>query len=453
MTYLEPGVYSETKSNRVNTGTGGPKFVPLIIGSGDTQIKCTEVITRGAEKCDVLPLPANKIVLVGFTSKRASFTLGTDYKINEEDNTKIEWVEGGNAPKESDIYIVVYLTDAPDDQYTPKNIDSSEALESFYNSDYKLDGESINNIFLAGKILRKMGVPEFISIQVKPTGEKGKVTSDDYQKSLEKYAQFIDSAWRIIPVDLGASINSVIDSHINNCSSLEERKERTCVYAKEDSHTLATAEQIITEIGGYAESKSNTRISVVYPTLATIEMSTGDIEKVTGQFIATMYAGLEFSKPLHQSKTRSSSGVFNELLGVELKRTQKNKLAEKGVMIFEQPSGSGTNIICRHQLTTDMSNAETRENSVLACKDYTTKYLRNILNTYIGKYNITPDLITKVTGSVNVAFTDLNAQGWILEGSIETLAQDKNDPDTLVMTVKIAVPYPCNYIKLTIISD
>lgn len=454
MAYLEPGVYSRTKSNKVNTGTGGPNLIPLIIGSGDSQVEYTEIITRGAETTDQLPSKANKIILVGFSSKKAGFTLNTDYKINEEDPSKIEWVLGGTAPKKGESYTVVYLTDAPDSVYTPKMIETYEDLEGFYGSDYKVGGEEkINNIFLAGKILCKMGVSPFAAIQVKGSGLSGAVTADDYQKALEKYAQFIEDAYRVIPVDLGDGINAVVDAHVNSCSSYEERKERTTVYAKEGIDELSTAKEVVEKLGAYAESKENTRISTVYPCSATIEMSTGDIVKVGGQFIATMYAGLEFSNPLYRSKTRATTGVFKELLGVELTRTQKNQLAEKGVMIFEQPGGEGTNVICRHQLTTDMSSAETRENSVLACKDYTAKTLRNILNTYIGKYNITADLITKITGSTNVAFTSLVSEGYLLSGSIDQLYQDTNNPDTLIMEVTIQVPYPCNYIKLTIISD
>ena len=175
--------------------------------------------------------------------------------------------------------------------------------------------------------------------------------------------------------------------------------------------------------------------------------------EVTGQFIAAAYAGLEASMPLYQSKTRATSGVFQELTGVQLTRSEKNKLAECGVMIFEQPAGAGTNIICRHQLSTNMDSAEYRENSVLACKDYVAKYLRGILDVYIGKYNITADTISKVTGSINAGLSTLAKEGYILEGTLRGLAQDELNPDTLIVDVEIKVPYPCNYIKLTIISE
>lgn len=452
MAYLEPGVYSKTVSKRPLTGNQGPSILPLIIGTGATELRATEVIIRGSENFDTLPLKAAQIISVGYTTKRADFTAGTDYELDSDNPTRINWLqeEEAKAPAENETYTVTYTYNVSDDQYLPYVASSREAFTARYGADVLENGE-INNISLAGNILFDSGVTEFIVIQVECEGDT--VTSNDYSVALDKHAQFIEDAWRIIPVDCLDGVNAVIDGHIKKCSSYEERKERCAVYAKEGSDKLTTAADVISTVGGLADSKVNERVSVVYPASATRELSNGEVRALGGQFIAVMYAGLEFSQPLYQSKTRSSSGVFNELLGVQLTRTEKNRLAEKGVMIFEQPNGPGTNIICRHQLTTNMDSAEFRENSILACKDYTAKYLRGILDTYIGKYNITADLITKITGSVNSAFVNLISEGYITEGSLVALYQDEYNPDCLIMEVQIKVPYPCNYIKLTIVSE
>jgi len=453
MAYLEPGVYSKTVSLRPNTGTGGPRLVPLVIGSGDTKIKSIEVLTRGSGVTDTLPKQALEILSVGYTSRKADFTLGTDYKINEADASKVEWLAtvGAKAPAAGESYSVTYISAVPADQYVPRVIEKYEQLETYYGTEYKVDG-TLNNIFIAGEILVKMGVSEFIMLQVDP-GEEGVITGTDYQKALDKYAQYIEEIWRIVPADLGTDINAVIDGHVTKCSSYEERKERCAVYAREDASTLTTAEDVIEKVGAYAHSKYNERISTIYPATATMTMNSGAQETLTGQFIAAAYVGLEFTLPLYKSKTRATTGIFDQLLGVQLTRREKNKLAEKGVIIFEQPGGADTNIICRHQLTTNMDSAEYRENSILACKDYTSKYLRSILETYIGKYNVTADTITKITGSVNAAFASLITDQYLIEGQIVNLAQDEFNPDSLILDVRVKVPYPCNYIKLTIMTE
>lgn len=453
MAYLEPGVYSKTVSSRPNTGTGGPRLTPLVIGTGATVLVTTEVITRTGEEFDLLPMKAKDIVAIGYTSKKADFTKAVDYELDTSDTTKVKWLGvsglgGQKAPALGETYSVTFTYEVPDDQYKLRLVSASE-LEGIYGPNITADGE-INNIVTAASIIFETGVTEVYMLQVKPAG--GTVNGADYQKALNEYAQFVEDIWRIVPADLADDINSVIDGHIKNCSSYEERKERCGVYAKQGGEDLTTAADVISTIGGYAESKDNERVSVVFPPAASKVMSDGSLRTLTGQFVAAAYVGMEASSPVYQSKTRMTSGVFTELLGPKLTRSEKNKLAEKGVMIFEQPNGSGTNIVCRHQLTTNMASAEYKENSVLACKDYVAKYLRNILDTYIGKYNVTADTITKVTGSINAAFSTLIAEGIILEGALTTLAQDEFNPDTLIVDVMIKVPYPCNYIKLTIVS-
>ena len=451
MAYLEPGVYSKTISARPLTGTGGPSLIPLVIGSGALEMRRTEVIVRGSGDTDTLPVAATAIISVGYTSKKADFTAETDYTFTDSAATTLTWQSSGSKPNTGESYSVTYTYRVPAEQYLPRLISDAETLESIYGSDLKEDG-TINNLVLAAKIILETGATDIYVLQVEQASPST-VTASDYQKALDKHAQFLEDVWRIVPADLDDSINSVIDGHIKKCSSYEERKERCGVYGKGNTDSLSTAQNIIDTIGGAASSKANERISMVYPTKATRTMSDGSIMEVGAQFIAAAYAGLEASMPLYQSKTRATSGVFNELRGVQLTRTEKNKLAECGVMIFEQPAGAGTNIVCRHQLSTNMASAEYRENSVLGCKDYVAKYLRGILDTYIGKSNITADTITKITGSMNAGISTLIREGYILEGALRGLAQDEDNPDTLIIDVEIKVPYPCNYIKLTIISE
>lgn len=450
MAYLEPGVYSKTISNRPLTGAGGPSLIPLVIGSGALEMRRTEVIVRGTGNTDTLPVPAKSIISIGYTSKKADFTASTDYTFTDSQATTITW-SGASKPAEGESYSVTYTYAVSDEQYLPRLIADVETLETIYGSDLKEDGE-VNNLVLAAKIILESGASEVYVLQVDQASPET-VTATDYQKALDKHAQFMEDVWRIVPADLDDSINAVIDGHVKKCSSYEERKERCAVYGKGNTDSLSTAQNVLDTIGGAAKSKANERVSMVYPTKATRVMSDGSVAEVGAQFIAAAFVGLEASMPLYQSKTRATSAVFNELRGVQLTRAEKNKLAECGVMIFEQPAGAGTNVVCRHQLTTNMDSAEYRENSILACKDYVAKYLRGILDTYIGKSNITADTITKVTGSMNAGISALIREGYILEGALRGLAQDEENPDTLIIDVEIKVPYPCNYIKLTIISE
>lgn len=454
MSYLEPGVYSKTISTRPNTGAGGPSLIPLVIGTGASVMVRTEAIVRGTGTSDTLPVTANEIKVVGYSNGKADFAKGTDYELDSSSKNKINWLVGQRAPAAGESYLVTFTYTVGEDQYTPKLISSINELKEYYGSDLKTEeGNTINNLFVAASILLESGASSIYVLQVKPTSPGQAATAADYQSALDKYAQFIEDIWRIIPADLSDSVNSVIDGHIAKCSSYEERKERCAVYSKESVASLLTGTEVITTVGGYASSKSNARVTVPFPGKATKYFSDGSLRTLTGQFLAAAYAGIESSKPLYTPKTRSTSGVFNEIIGPSLTRVEKNKLASCGVLIFEQPDGPGTNIVIRHQLTTDMSSAETRENSILACKDYVAKYLRSVAETYIGVSAITPDTITKVKGSISAAITKLASDGWVTSGQLVSIAQDADNPDTLILQVSVAVPYPCNYIKIDIIVD
>lgn len=452
MAYLEPGVYSKTISRVPAGGNVGVSLTPVIIGSGAKKFVTTEVVRRSSDDYDVIPISAVEILSIGYTDKKSDFVAGVDYELDSDDPKKIKWLgDSGKSPSEDETYVVKFTYEVPEEIYKPHFITSLPELIGVYGEDIDVDGE-INRLSLAAKIALETGAPEICVIQVKP-GDEGAITGAQYQIALDEHAQFIEDAWRIVPVDEGDDINSVIDGHVKNCSSYEERKERCTVYTKAESSKIKTASDVISKVGGYASSKAETRTTVIYPASATKKLSNGETVVLDGPFIAAAYAGLEAGLPVYQSKTRASFGAFDELLGVQLNRKEKNKLAECGVLILEQPAGAGTNIVCRHQLTTDGESAETRENSVLACKDYTAKVLRGVVDSYIGKYNVTADTISKIRGSVDATFADLVASGILLEGSLTSIAQDVNNPDTIVLEVVIKVPYPCNYIKLTIISE
>ncbi|MCX8074096.1 MAG: hypothetical protein N2749_00720 [Clostridia bacterium] len=453
MPYIEPGVYLKAVSNLVTAGGFTPALTPLVIGSGATILKRTEVITRSTESYDVLPTNAVDIKLVGYTEKKNNFVKGTDYTFDPANPNKITWLSGGNNPANGEKYTVIYTYEVNDEQFVPRLITSLEDIEKYYGTDIKTEeGGDINRIALALRIVLGMGAKSVYALQVKPNKITKKVTAVEYQEALDKYAKFINDVWRIVPVDLDDNINGVIDAHARTMSGWEERMERCVVYGKKHDE-LTSFDDVLATIGGYATSKSNKRATVIYPDKATMLLDDGAYHEVDAPFIAAAYAGLEASLPVQQSKTRSKITIFNELKGIKMTRTQKNALAEKGVMILEQPYGPGTDIIIRHQLTTDMTNAQTRENSLLGITDYCSKYLRTSVEQYIGKYNITPDTISRVKGSLSSALSQLTNDGVIISGVIKSLAQDVNNPDTLLVEVEILPPYPCNYIKITLYVD
>ncbi|MGL5718187.1 MAG: hypothetical protein ACRCX2_34600, partial [Paraclostridium sp.] len=241
MAYLEPGAYSKIVSNKPNTGGGAPDLTPLVIGTGTSVMKRTEVITRGAGDFDVLPARALSILSVGYTPGKSDFAETTDFTLDETDKSKLKWVEGGQAPVEGDSYAITFTCEVGEDHYSPRIITSITELTDTYGSDLNVDG-TINNLVTAASIVLELGSPYIYVLQVNPANEN--VSGSDYQEALDNHAAFIEDVWRIIPADLDDSINSVIDGHLRKCSSYEERKERCTIYAKQGSQNFQTPEEV-----------------------------------------------------------------------------------------------------------------------------------------------------------------------------------------------------------------
>lgn len=451
MAYLEPGAYLGYKNMGALQGTGAPAQIPLIIGTGADTMIVSEVITRAeVGKADVLPNAVwKKIISVGYTDKSNDFTESTHYDFDKSKG-QITWKQTEKVPTKGETYVVIAECEAPDSRYELKLVYPDTYREIYGETDFTHDNEpKINKLVVGLKAAFGAGAPVAYALQIKP--KNGTISDSDYQKALGKVKTVAD-VYRIVPMDLSNEINAVVDAHVNNCSSYEERMERVVRYSCKASPD--TFEAVLTEVGGYAAGKASRRVCVPYPNKATMLLSDGELHTVDGAVISAAIAGLQSYLPGYQSATRSTISVFDSLVGVEMTRVEKNKLAEKGVLILEQPSGAGTPISIRHQLTTDMSSVATKEASITSIRDHVAQRYRNVAEAYIGKYNITPDTITRITGSLKSATQDMVQEGWILETSqITSVAQDINNPDTLIIEARVDVPYPCNYIKITVIAD
>lgn len=450
MAYLEPGAYLKFKDMGALQGGGAPLQLPLIIGTGADTIIVSETITRGTGDFDLLPNANWKTILsVGYTEGASDFEKTTDYTFDQA-QSKLTWTMGGSKPTEAETYVVVGECDAPESRYTLRLVYPDTYRDIYGQTDFvDADGTKLNKLVVGLKALFNSGASVAYALQVKPAG--GLITDADYQKALAK-VRTVSDVYRVVPVDLGNTINAAVDSHVNSCSSYEERMERVARYSAEASP--ATFDEVLTSVGGFAEGKASRRVCVPYPNKAMMMLTDGELHEVDGAIISCALAGLQSSMPGYQSTTRSTISAFDSLVGLEMTRTEKNKLAEKGVTILEQPAGKGTPIMIRHQLTTDMSSVAKKEASITTIRDHVAKSLRAVAEAYIGKYNITPDTITRVTGSLKSTIQDLVQEGWILETSqLTSVAQDINNPDTLIVEAKVDVPYPCNYIKITVLAD
>ena len=213
----------------------------------------------------------------------------------------------------------------------------------------------------------------------------------------------------------------------------------------------ATAEAA--EIALDAGSWGSRRIRAVWPD--TIESSGTVME---GYFLAASLAGLSAGLLPQQPMTRVEIVGYSRAARTTVKfnRAQLDTLAASGVFIVTQ-NGNNGQIFARHALTTGAyTDINQREESVTRNVDYVSYAVRDVLDPFIGIYNINQNIINRVslalresldtftvntttTGPVLIAYTDL------------TVVQDSLLKDKLNVTVNISVPYALNNIAVRLI--
>ncbi|KKN70494.1 hypothetical protein LCGC14_0430720 [marine sediment metagenome] len=239
------------------------------------------------------------------------------------------------------------------------------------------------------------------------------------------------------------------------------------------SATLDKFEQA-DNIADFSESFANRRVYNIWPDLVEITFTDetkettfqtaaeiadpallggGDITAVLpGYFLGSMIAGMVPGNDPEQPFTN-----FNIIGAIGLRNsnryfsdTQLDTVATGGTYIVVQDAVDGP-VSSRHQLSTNVLTIETRELSITKVVDFTAKFLRGALRPYIGKFNITDIYLEQLRTVVDGVLKDLIAQGVLIDGTIVSLEQSVDQPDTVLIEIDLQVPFPANFIRITLL--
>jgi len=220
-----------------------------------------------------------------------------------------------------------------------------------------------------------------------------------------------------------------------------------------------------TFLANYAKAFSNRRVFMVWPddievgysddTAGDDVFDTSDDEAtaiVPGYYAGCIISGMIANYAPQQPFTnlpmtgivglRKSNSYFSPF--------QLDTIATGGVYIIVQDVATAP-AYSRHQLSTDVSLIEKRELSITKDVDYIAKLVRNQLRPYIGRYNITKVFLEMLASITDGILKLVVEDGQLIDGQIVELLQDKDQPDTVRITIDIDVPYPANYIRVTLL--
>ena len=203
-------------------------------------------------------------------------------------------------------------------------------------------------------------------------------------------------------------------------------------------------------IQGLGQTYGNRRVWMVVPDQcgATLE---GLEQLVDGFYMCAAIAGMVGQQPPQQSFTNFPMTGFTRVIGSNDRFSQRqiNVMAAGGAYVVVQDTPGGP-LISQFALTTDLTSVETRTDSVTKVVDFTAKFLRRGIRNFIGRFNITQGLLDTLSSVIHGLLGFLVENGVLIGADLNNITQDEDNPDTVLVEVRIDVPFPCNFIKLTI---
>lgn len=112
----------------------------------------------------------------------------------------------------------------------------------------------------------------------------------------------------------------------------------------------------------------------------------------------------------------------------------------------------GGRVMSRHSRSTATTSVEVRELSITKAIDWLTKVLRSTNRIFIGRYVITPGFIDQLTLANEGVLRTAISRGVVTAAALTDIAQSETEPDTVLLEVTVQPAYPCNKIKITIVT-
>ena len=222
-------------------------------------------------------------------------------------------------------------------------------------------------------------------------------------------------------------------------------------------HTYSVAE-LANAVAAVSASFASRRIYHVFPD----SLGAYGVTQ-TSEFGAAAVAGLCSSVVPQQGLTNIELLGFDDLPLVysTFNRDQLNTMAGAGTMIIMQDVAGGP-IYIRHQVSTATAdgNLNTTELSITKNLDSISYYFAYRLSPYIGKYNVTPDLLVVLNTQINDgllflgSFTAVGLLGpqITLDGTtLNYLKQHPTLKDHVLCSVDLNLPAPFNVMELHLV--
>jgi hypothetical protein len=261
----------------------------------------------------------------------------------------------------------------------------------------------------------------------------------------------------------------ILDTNVDCVATEPEAGDTTLKHRV--SRTLSKDDQV-TELVTTAQSFNSKRTILVWPNKVTVTgLKDGSKTRAVstkaeaadaqpGYYLGAVVGGMTAGLPSHQgftnlgiagiSKIENSTRYFND--------KQITKLSDGGWFVFAQASPTSLPF-CVHQLTTDADALETGEYSLVKNFDFISLFYRDIVDDYLGDWNIDTSTMDFIKADLNSGTDLLKLRRYpkigspIISAELTKMEISASAKDRVEAYMNVVMPKPLNRIGLHLISS
>jgi hypothetical protein len=284
-------------------------------------------------------------------------------------------------------------------------------------------------------------------------------TSDDFTGDLDSFViAAIDSENRLRIANKGTNTSSVANELPHGVTRTNPALiGETGTINYQIARALNKDEQV-TQLVALSQSFLSRRTVLAWPDMVDVAGVVGGT-KQPGYFLSCAVGGMTAGLPPHQGFTflgiAGISRIYNS--NTYFSDRQLTDLMQGGWYVFAQQTPTSLPYTI-HQLTTDPTTLETGEFSVVKNFDYVSLYFVDILQQFLGRYNITPESITFVRNAMQTGGDTLKLRTFAKIGapltsfSLTEVGQSAVSADRIVARAQVGLPKPLNVIELHLVA-
>lgn len=217
-------------------------------------------------------------------------------------------------------------------------------------------------------------------------------------------------------------------------------------------------DQQITNLIAVAQSFNSSRTILVWPDKCDVAGVTGGT-KQPGFYLAAAVGGMTAGLPSQQGFTNLGIAGISQIYDANTYFTdsQLTDLSNGGWYVFSQQTPQSLPFTI-HQLTTNPATLESGEFSVVKNFDFVSIFFVDILQDFLGQYNVTADTLTLIQSALNTGAqllllrTVAKIGAPLTSFAITSLGVSPTSADRVLIYLGIGLPNPLNVIELHLVA-